>query len=53
MKKAHKKRPPHATTNSPPGLSDMEGIYFINLVNLLNFYYYKYTLFETLSHSYE
>ena len=35
MKKAHKKRPPRATANSPPGLSDMGKIYFINLVNLL------------------
>ena len=33
MKKAHKKRPPRATANSPPGLSDMGKIYFINLVN--------------------
>lgn len=32
MKKAHKKRPPRATANSPPGLSDMGKIYFINLV---------------------
>ena len=23
MKKAHKKRPPRATANSPPGLADM------------------------------
>ena len=23
MKQAHKKRPPHATANSPPGLPDM------------------------------
>ena len=34
MKKAHKKRPPRATANSPPGLSDMGKIYFINLKNL-------------------
>lgn len=33
MKKAHKKRPPRATANSPPGLSDMGKIYFINLEN--------------------
>ena len=33
MKKAHKKRPPRATANSPPGLSDMGKIYFINLRN--------------------
>lgn len=34
MKEAHKKRPPRATANSPPGLPDMGEIYFINLVNL-------------------
>lgn len=34
MKQAHKKRPPHATANSPPILADMGEIYFINLVNL-------------------
>ena len=34
MKQAHKKRPPHATANSPPGLPDMGKIYFINLENL-------------------
>ena len=33
MKKAHKKRPPRATANSPPILADMGKIYFINLVN--------------------
>lgn len=33
MKQAHKKRPPRATANSPPGLPDM-GNYFINLENL-------------------
>lgn len=53
MKQAYKKRPPRATANSPPVLADMGKIYFINLKNLLNFYYYKYTFFETLSHSYE
>ena len=31
MEQAYKKRSPRATANSPPGLSDMEGIYFINL----------------------
>lgn len=35
MKQAHKKRPPRATANSPPGLADMEEIYFINLVNVI------------------
>ena len=34
MEQAHKKRPPCATANSPPGLSDMGEFYFINLVNL-------------------
>ena len=34
MKQAYKKRSPRATANSPPGLSDMGEIYFINLVNL-------------------
>lgn len=34
MKQAHKKRPPRATANSPPVLSDMGEFYFINLVNL-------------------
>lgn len=33
MKKAHKKRPPCATANSPPGLPDMGEFYFINLKN--------------------
>ena len=33
MKKAHKKRPPRATANSPPILADMGKIYFINLEN--------------------
>ena len=40
MKQAHKKRPPRATANSPPILTDMGKIYFINLVNL----FIKYTL---------
>ena len=35
MEQAHKKRPPRATANSPPGLPDMGEFYFINLVNLL------------------
>lgn len=39
MKKAHKKRPPRATANSPPGLSDMGKIYFINLENLYRIFY--------------
>ena len=34
MKKAHKKRSPRATANSPPVLPDMGEIYFINLENL-------------------
>lgn len=34
MKQASKKRPPRATANSPPGLSDMGEIYFINLRSL-------------------
>ena len=34
MEQAHKKRPPRATANSPPGLPDMGKIYFINLENL-------------------
>lgn len=33
MKQAHKKRPPRATANSPPILTDMGEIYFINLAN--------------------
>ena len=33
MKKAHKKRPPRATANSPPIFADMGKIYFINLEN--------------------
>jgi hypothetical protein len=33
MKQAHKKRPPRATANSPPVLSDMGEFYFINLEN--------------------
>lgn len=33
MKQAYKKRPPRATANSPPGLADMGGFYFINLEN--------------------
>ena len=35
MKEAHKKRPPRATANSPPILTDMGEFYFINLVNLI------------------
>lgn len=35
MKQAHKKRPPHATANSPPGLPDMGKIYFINLCKFI------------------
>lgn len=34
MKKAHKKRSPRATANSPPVLPDMGEFYFINLANL-------------------
>lgn len=34
MKLSYKKRPPHATANSPPGLPDMGEFYFINLENL-------------------
>lgn len=34
MEQSYKKRPPRATANSPPGLSDMREFYFINLVNL-------------------
>ena len=34
MKQAHKKRSPRATANSPPILTDMGEIYFINLENL-------------------
>lgn len=34
MEQSYKTRPPRATANSPPGLSDMGEIYFINLVNL-------------------
>lgn len=33
MEQAYKKRPHRATANSPPVLSDMGKIYFINLVN--------------------
>lgn len=40
MEQAHKKRPPRATANSPPVLSDMGEFYFINLANL----FIKYTL---------
>lgn len=35
MEQAYKKRPPRATTNSPPGLPDMGEFYFINLVNVI------------------
>ena len=34
MEQSYKTRPPRATANSPPGLSDMGEIYFINLDNL-------------------
>lgn len=33
MEQSYKTRPPRATANSPPGLSDMGEIYFINLEN--------------------
>lgn len=33
MEQSYKKRPPRATANSPPVLSDMGEFYFINLVN--------------------
>lgn len=33
MEQAYKKRPPRATANSPPVLSDMGEFYFINLEN--------------------
>lgn len=33
MEQAHKKRSPRATANSPPILTDMGKIYFINLEN--------------------
>ena len=35
MEQSYKTRPPRATANSPPGLSDMGEIYFINLVNVI------------------
>ena len=35
MEQSYKKRPPRATANSPPVLSDMGEIYFINLENLI------------------
>lgn len=34
MEQAYKKRLPRATANSPPILTDMGEIYFINLENL-------------------
>ena len=34
MEQSYKKRPPRATANNPPVLSDMGEIYFINLENL-------------------
>lgn len=34
MKQAHKKRPPRATANSPPGLPDMGGILFYKSVKI-------------------
>lgn len=33
MEQSYKKRPPHATANSPPILTDMGEFYFINLAN--------------------
>lgn len=33
MEQSYKKRPPRATANSPPVLSDMGEFYFINLIN--------------------
>jgi len=33
MEQSYKKRPPRATANNPPVLSDMGEIYFINLEN--------------------
>lgn len=33
MEQSYKKRPPRATANSPPVLSDMGEFYFINLKN--------------------
>lgn len=33
MEQVHKKRSPRATANSPPILTDMGKIYFINLKN--------------------
>ena len=33
MEQSYKKRPPRATANSPPVLSDMGEFYFINLRN--------------------
>lgn len=33
MEQSYKKRPPRATANSPPVLSDMGEFYFINLEN--------------------
>lgn len=41
MEQAYKKRPPRATANSPPILTDMGEIYFINLENLIYSTYIK------------
>lgn len=47
MEQAHKKRPPRATANSPPVLSDMGEFYFINLENFNIFYMYVFMITTT------
>ena len=40
MKLSYKKRPPHATANSPPGLADMRENLFYKSVKFLNSFIY-------------
>lgn len=54
MEQSYKKRPPRATANSPPVLSDMGEFYFINLVNVtINKVYILYINIITFSISYQ
>lgn len=50
MKEAHKKRPPRATANSPPGLPDM-GNLFYKSVKFLYYSYIRLTLENSISFS--
>lgn len=51
MEQAYKKRPHRATANSPPVLSDMGKIYFINLRKFLYYSYIRLTLENSISFS--